>query len=238
MDQKLNLRTAVGVLTIVGILSLGGVYVVKQKFFVPSDVQSIPKVTDNSQKQEVKPTTNENNLATNDLKTKDLPSDLHNVIFEMAKNDYGSNSCEGKEITIDDYYYDFRIMDLNDDGLKEFIVMPNGFCEVHFISMRGAQNNGPIHIFEKINSKWVDISYHINGNNLEALGKKTDGYADILTYAHMSAVSSILTYYKWQKSEMKYKIVSSEEIYMGEDSDKEINNFIEDPVYYQQKSKY
>jgi len=51
MNQKINLRTAVVVLVLVGILSLGGAYAVKQKFYDPALNSFNAPIIDNHQKQ-------------------------------------------------------------------------------------------------------------------------------------------------------------------------------------------
>ena len=157
----------------------------------------------------------------------EIPTDLKDIIFDIAKKDYaGLDSCGKKEITINDYQYNFKETDLNSDKTNEFIIVPIGFCNsTDFI---GAQGNGQNYIFEKINGVWKNIG-NIEGNGYQILERKTDGYFDIVATWHLGADALGLVYYKWQKLEMLYKEISTKDIEIPADFDidKEISSFIE-----------
>ena len=127
---------------------------------------------------------------------RETPADLREYIVRYLCNDPNPyDFCVGK---IDDEFGDLNmietdVVDLNDDGQKEYIVMPvwmSGF------PLRGASGNGSILVMRKKDDKW-EIIGDLFGNGYVVTNEKTDNYHDILTNSHNSAFSSTKTLYQF-----------------------------------------
>jgi len=92
-------------------------------------------------------------------------------------------------------YYGYYSIDLNEDREKEFIVSPGDYCGK---LSRGVSGNGPFFAFQKINGKWEVIG-EFEGNSLAVISNNTNGYYDITSYHHMSAVDGVETLYKYKQ---------------------------------------
>lgn len=111
---------------------------------------------------------------------------LDNGFLDICSKD---NICNEKNTEIRSI-----LVDLNDDNVKERIVMPIKVCDCF---LRGASGNGDILIIRQINDKWETIS-NLRGNGYAIAKQKTNGYHDILTNSHGSAATGVQTLYKWQ----------------------------------------
>lgn len=139
-----------------------------------------------------------------------IPNGLTSIMFGEAIERFGSEDCKqkGEEgITEQDYDFNSERIDLNSDGIEEFIFMPGWICGK---SIRGASGNGPFFIYQKINDSWISIGGDIWGMDYGVEDSKTDGYRDILTFARMGYQEYSDMFWKWQKSELKYKEISPE----------------------------
>jgi len=106
-----------------------------------------------------------------------------------------------------DYVYNFEKIDLNHDGEEEYIIEEIKFCD-NFL--RGASGNGFYYLYQKKKNFWRKIG-DLYGNTWMQGNRKTNGYQDILTISHVSAVLCERRHYKWQKKKWKkwkYKEVS------------------------------
>jgi hypothetical protein len=132
------------------------------------------------------------------LEKEEPPADLKVILFEPCKS--------GSE----DHEFAYNSVDLNDDGIKEFIVSPLVFCGESII---GATGNGPIWIYQKLDGGWEAIEGLVmEGNTIVVKEEKTNGYHDLVTYWHLSAVSGIITLYRWDESSSSYSAESSIEV--------------------------
>ena len=106
----------------------------------------------------------------------------------------------------DDSAYGYESVDLNEDGEKEFIISPWGSCRMEF--GRGASGNGPIFVFQKIDNKW-EIIGEVEGNSLTVVDSQTNGFYDISSYHHMSAIDGVETLYQYDSS---YREISKRDV--------------------------
>jgi len=97
------------------------------------------------------------------------------------------------------YVYTFEKIDLNHDGEEEYIIEEGKFCNN---ILRGASNNGFYYLYQKKNNSWRKIG-DLYGNTWMRGNSKTNGYRDILTNSHVSAVLCERRHYKWQKKKWK-----------------------------------
>lgn len=115
------------------------------------------------------------------------------------------------KLTIQDYDYSYKTVDLDGDGIMEFIIEPNSLCASQKSSLRGASNNGAFLIYQKINGNWRNIG-EINGNNYELLGNTVDNYRDLMALWHISATCYTETTYEWNKAKLTYEAIKSKDI--------------------------
>lgn len=85
-------------------------------------------------------------------------------------------------------------VDLNEDGVKEYLVMPWKICSCF---LRGASGNGDIFVIENKGGKFWVIG-QLEGNGYTISKYKTNGYFDVLTNFHNSAITGTETLYKFQ----------------------------------------
>lgn len=85
-------------------------------------------------------------------------------------------------------------VDLNEDGKKEYLLMPYNVCDTF---MRGASGNGDILIIRSV-SNTFEVFGKLYGNSYFISKYKTNGYFDILTNSHGSATTGTETLYKYQ----------------------------------------
>lgn len=99
--------------------------------------------------------------------------------------------CELDESTIK---LNLSSVDLNSDGNKEYISMPNsdeGF-------LRGASGNGPIIVIQIVKDI-PKVMVEMQGNGYMILNKRVNGYLTILSHNHSSAASGTETVYQMSK---------------------------------------
>ena len=140
-----------------------------------------------------------------------VPNELTSLMLSELIERFGSEECKQKGeagITSQDSDFDLEKVDLNTDGIEEFIFAAGWICGE---LIRGASGNGPFLIYQKINDSWVSIGGEIWGLSYLVKDGKTDGYQDIETTAHLSVSSGLSMVWKWQKSELKYQQIKSEE---------------------------
>ncbi len=100
-------------------------------------------------------------------------------------------------------------VDLSGMSEKSYIVMPSWLCG---LTMRGASGNGEIYILKQSGDNWEEIS-NLRGNSFAITKHKTNGYFDILTNWHMSAVSGTQFLFKWQIINSETKVGRYEEFF-------------------------
>jgi len=132
-------------------------------------------------------------------------SKLRDLIEKDFKEDMaGTNFCNNmKDFKSEDFKFFSDAIDINSDGSDEFIITLTHACNEF---LRGAQGNGDISVFQKIENDWINIG-NIWGVNSLVLVDKTNGYNDIVAYSHMSATSGIINIFRWDKS--KYVLYES-----------------------------
>jgi hypothetical protein len=141
--------------------------------------------------------------------------DLKQFIFQSMKKDFSSqNWCGTAEFKIEDYAYGASSLDLNNDGIKEFIIEPSEICG-YFVG--GASGNRKFYAVQKLGNDWKQIG-DFGGNTYNVKSKKTNGYYNIITYAHLSSASGMLTYYEWDRLIAAYKEILSEEIMLNDNN--------------------
>lgn len=101
-------------------------------------------------------------------------------------------------------------VDLNDDGIEEFVIFPYWFCGE--MAFRGVSGNGPIYMFQKTGGEWKNVG-RLDGNGIEIERKKTKGYLNLFTFWHLGTDSSQVNYYIWDGA--GYAKEKSEEIEVG-----------------------
>ena len=112
----------------------------------------------------------------------------------------------------------FYELDLNDDGINEVVVQENWFSEWmdgtisgdearRWNYMRGVQDNGSWYIFERKDGSPLCIGKLETGAVYEVLELKTNGYKNIETYHHMSAIENVVDVYQYADSQ--YNLTSS-----------------------------
>jgi hypothetical protein len=99
-------------------------------------------------------------------------------------------------------------VDLNSDNMDEFIVSPVSGCLGYEYVLRGASGNGPIYIYQNIDSEWVNIG-ELNGNSLTVRSSKTNDYYDLVSYYHMSPIDGGEDLFQYDGS---YKEVSERDV--------------------------
>lgn len=132
-----------------------------------------------------------------DKEIEEMPQEIKNILInELIEGYKWENQCErsGKLSEID-FEFNNDAVDLNDDGEKEYIIMPWKICGG---MSRGASGNGEILVWGKINGKWKQIG-NLDGNAYFITDEKTDNYHNILTHWHSSAGRGTETLYKWSK---------------------------------------
>lgn len=150
---------------------------------------------------------------------KKIPNELANIFREEINKDlmqdlryrddissFGIEGVEEPSIDCDRP----ESVDLNNDTIEEFIIFPYWFCG----GIRGAAENGPIYIFQKINEDWKNIG-RLDGNKIDIEKSKTNGYYDIETFMHLGAGSAIVNSYQWEESILSYELKKSEETEVG-----------------------
>lgn len=107
--------------------------------------------------------------------------------------DFSESICKLQTITVEG-----EQTDLNDDGVPEYIVYPEGvYLNDNLIdTVRGASGNGPIFVFGNLQGKWTLIG-NLGGNSVTPLSRSNKGYLNLAAYWHMSAVSGIIDEYAW-----------------------------------------
>lgn len=115
---------------------------------------------------------------------------LTGYISEFTRESIKPEMCSSlnDEITISS-------VDLNEDGTKEYIVMPWKVCGR---SLRVANGNGDLFIIKNEGGKFETIGIEIIGNGYTISKHKTNGYFDILTNFHSTAATGSETIYKFQ----------------------------------------
>jgi hypothetical protein len=106
-----------------------------------------------------------------------------------------------------------KSIDLNTDGIEEFIIFPGWFCESG-IEIRGASGGGPIYIFQKVNEEWKIIG-KLKGSMINIETGKTGGYYDLTTFWPLGAGSAIIYFYQWEENILSYELKKSEETEVG-----------------------
>lgn len=164
-----------------------------------------------SQTGEILGNKNKNNISDFDnyldVSPENIPKDLALIFIQDQKGDI-DQFCGQKQAAINDFEFISESVDLNGDGIKEFIVTPETTCgEI----IRGASNNGPILVYQKINNLWTNIG-GLGGNMYAVKLEKSNDYRKIVTYWHLSAFSGTITYYEWNKDKLSYKDETSKEI--------------------------
>lgn len=129
----------------------------------------------------------------------ELPTNLQGFLinhYPDSINNYGY-ACSQKNPTCSKENSEFRTnsIDLNNDGNKEYIVMPWKVCDC---SMRGASGNGDILIVRAENNSYKIIGNLSNSNGYVVSKKKANGYSDILTNSHGSYATGTETLWKYQ----------------------------------------
>jgi len=142
-----------------------------------------------------------------DVNQEDMPEDLTPIFIKDQKENI-NQFCLQKQITINDFEFVSESVDLNEDGVKEFIITPGMICKE---AIRGASGNGPIIIYQKMDGLWTNIG-DLEGNMYAVKQEESNAYKKIVTYSHMSAYSGIVTYYRWNKLNSIYEKEISNEI--------------------------
>jgi len=112
--------------------------------------------------------------------------------------------CGKKNIgDVDKFKFRVDLIDLNNDGVLEYIIIPSG---TESCGLRGASDNGPIDVYGLVNGNWKLIG-ELNGNTVKPRETYTNGYLDLLTHWHLSAVSGDISEYLWNGE--KYLLIKS-----------------------------
>jgi len=130
-------------------------------------------------------------------KEEEAPDELKTALLADAKEDteYMSRCEDMESFGIEDYEFKSESIDLNNDGVKEFFITPWIVCDS---LVRGASGNGFIYVYQEIDGVWKKIGV-LDGNSYAVKQEQTNGYHDIVTNWHGSAVSGSVTLYQWQK---------------------------------------
>ena len=143
------------------------------------------------------------------------PDGVVNLILARIKQETPTLSCEMKDastkyaITDKEAYRDIsQNIDLNGDGIEELLVFPIEVCRN---VIRGASGNGPIYVYQKQGDTWINIG-DLQGNSLKVISDKTDGYYNIETNYHMSALSGIVYSYEFKLTDTSNGIGSYQEV--------------------------
>jgi len=133
------------------------------------------------------------------------------ILFRVEKDfyHYQSDKDNIKKLVKDCV---FEESDLNNNGIKEYIVQYNWFSDGRFNMakdhnmVRGAQGQGRYFIYELKNGNPIILGI-IEGQKWKLLSSKTSNYTDIETYEHNSFNEGLTNIYKYSIDE--YKLVSS-----------------------------
>ena len=135
------------------------------------------------------------------------PSDLKKLLADTAQKSAFPWFKGPVDLT-----YNFESVDLNGDGVREFVVT---LLEACGSSVRGASGNGPIYVYQKKSGVWENTG-DLGGSTYSIQNKKTDGYYDIMTYWHISCCSGTVDNYAWDNASSSYKKVSSKNVEIKE----------------------
>lgn len=128
-----------------------------------------------------------------------VPDKLKQFIIKnyyLEKNDAAeSNICLKSADTcpLDKINFQMLSIDLNEDGIKEYIVFPIKICGC---MMRGASGNGDILVLQSNGATPIVIG-ELLGNSYVLSRNKTNGYKDILTNYHNSAATGVESLYQF-----------------------------------------
>lgn len=86
-------------------------------------------------------------------------------------------------------------IDLNGDGIEEYILLPEEYCGT---MIRGASGNGPILVYQQ-NGIWGNIG-EFQGNAFSILSTRTKGFMDLSINYQTSVSSGSRTTYVWSGS--------------------------------------
>ena len=96
--------------------------------------------------------------------------------------------------------------DLNNDGRLEYVVFPEEYFDKKLGKqfVRGASANGPILVFGILNDEWADIG-SMDGNSIgKVKDRRSEGYVNLVTYGHNSAISGVFREYAWDGGRYKF----------------------------------
>ena len=112
------------------------------------------------------------------------------LISEYERAQMGEkNKCNSKDIE-----FSQASVDLNNDGVKDYVIMPFKVCNS---MMRGASGNGDILIIKNMDNKYIVVG-QLTGNGYVISNTKTNGYNDIVTNSHGSWATGTETLYRFQ----------------------------------------
>lgn len=113
--------------------------------------------------------------------------------------------CKSQSIN----WVDGQKIELNEDEIPEYIVILGTTDNCIY---RGASGNGPIDVYGFINGQWSLIG-ELYGNMVAPMEIKTNGYLNLVTHLHSSAVAGRMDEYNWdgKKYELKKTIEYSPE---------------------------
>lgn len=136
-----------------------------------------------------------------------IPADLAPLVLSKLLS-IDPDPCPGKNTkTLEDFkLYDFKKIDLNEDGIDEFILGEGLGCG---LSLRGGFGNGTFEVYQKINGIWKEIASALQGNNLDVLTTKHHGYLDLQTYFHNSTLEGALIMYQYENGNYVYSTSTS-----------------------------
>jgi len=197
-------KIIIGILIIVSLILAGYIFQLKQelktKEIVKTDSKSCNYLAIDSKQIDIN-SSFFYDTHKNEIEEKNVSSDLKSFIVSYIKENsfrldsgfdfscFEDKICNEKNTAIRS-----MLVDLNDDNVKERIVMPLRVCDCSF---RGASGNGDILVIRQINNKWETIG-NLRGNGYAITKQKTNSYHDILTNSHGSAVTGMQALYKWQ----------------------------------------
>ena len=144
-----------------------------------------------------------------EIKNKGLTKPLYTAVVKaMDLGSYREEWRESKHSLNGKIFFDGWMVDLNQDGIEEAIVLPFGEF------FRGASGNGDIFVFtpklKKGSKEWKLIGI-LSGRALYIEPQKTNGYFDVILQWDTSAMDGYLTRCKMNKKTGRYEMVISQE---------------------------
>lgn len=119
---------------------------------------------------------------------------INQVYLQGHQSQFVQPTCIEQKMCFVDDEVSTKTVDLNEDDVKEFIVMPWKICGC---SMRGASGNGDIFVVKEENNGFKILG-NLEGNGYVISKRKTNDYYDILVNFHSTYATGSESLYKFQ----------------------------------------